>query len=177
MTADLDVGIRLAAEQVGGRVQAQRLLEDAQHPGEPRQVLVPRRSAERVHFGLHLLVHVGMAHQQVHGPGERIRCRLVASDEECEHLVAYLSVVHARAVLVACHQQPRQQILSREPCGTPLLDHARHPFVQHADRLLQPARRRTQEQDRTMQPAGESPGGLRQRGRQPCRAPLQRFSG
>jgi hypothetical protein len=132
--------------------------KDAQRELKARQIADRRCVADGVDLSLDRSVDVGVLAEERDRPGEAGRRRLVTGDEQREHLVAHLAVVHRRAaaLVVARSEKPREEILTIAGCATAIVDHALHALVEERDRARQLAATRTEEHRRPPQLVGEA---------------------
>ena len=148
------VHYRRAGDHPERRIEPQGLLEDHREVLQARQVLEARRPAaqHRGQLGLHPPHHVGVAGEEVEGPRQRRPGRLVAGDEEGDHLVADLAVGHRLAGLVPHREQGREHVVPLAAAPPALVD-------QPVDHLVE-LRDRAQEADvaRERHPPGERHG-------------------
>src|SRR5579883_1242537 len=120
------------------RVEAHRLLEDHARPfelgkiGETRQA----RTQHAIDLLMKPCLRLRVPGQEIPGPAQRIRRRLVPGQEDRQDLVAELLVAHALAGLgIARGKQHGQEIATIDAVGSPLAKKPRHHRVEGGDGL------------------------------------------
>jgi hypothetical protein len=163
---DLDVaeGDRLgadAADGVGRRVEPHGFGDDGARVRQRGEVLDAGRARRgaAAEDGCELVVQpaldVGVLGEEIPGPGERVRRRLVAGEEERHHLVAELGVAHRRAVglvRVGREEEHRQQVAAGGGVGgaAALGDHAVDDRVEPVARAHEASEPRDGEAERPL---------------------------
>ena len=111
---ELEVAARHSRHHRHGRVEAHRLLEH--HPRDLQRLQVPRRHRTRAahlpHLGADPLLPLRRTGCEIERPGQRLRRRLMAGEQEGQQIVDELVVRHRLAGLrIARGEQPAQEIL------------------------------------------------------------------
>ncbi|MCY1506754.1 hypothetical protein D9M68_410080 [compost metagenome] len=152
--AEQRVRVRRNREGGRGRPQAQRFLEHAVEHRQPCQVGVHRRGVagqHRIHLGIRLRHHAGIAQQLVQGEGQQPAGGFVAGDQEGDDLVADVLVVQAlvRVGIARFEHQPEQVHGSALPPafvgGAAAPDHVVDQFAHEARVFIELAVRRVHE--------------------------------
>ena len=104
---------RTPADDPRRREESHALAQDGAREGEPRQIFrAELLGRHAVHLGVERRLDLGVLRQQIPGPREQIRRRLMSGEEERHRLVAKLAVAHPAAVSLAVlrHEQHGEEV-------------------------------------------------------------------
>jgi hypothetical protein len=94
-----------------------------------------------IQLGLHVLQLGGRGREEGKGPGQRTRRRLMARQQERDHMVAQVLVAERRALLCARLQEQTQEVHRRRPRPGPraavVVDDVRHDAVDRRQRAAE----------------------------------------